>query len=322
MARQLVTVLTTLILSAGIHSAAEGQTAARVGPERRALNGHRFLPSSDLPDAFVNTFMRSAVGAGSAVNLRAPIEDLDGNVVDTLDGDIAFLALDYEYQQAVNRWLAFRASVAGAARLGTDQQSILFQGVTGVLGAALGTTIRLVEAEKVYVSAVGDVAWNKGYFISPLDWVRDVIDNGLDNDSSSLVAGASNLVASGGARLAYSPHRAWGFTALAEFGFTEPFREVVEKTRGLVRLGGTIGYDFGASTPVSIGLLAGFRWENFSAGGDDLADRSWRSFFGISYTGRDDFNVGVEMSFARLSQRDSNQNIDSGQIRVALRYYF
>jgi hypothetical protein len=73
---------------------------------------------------------------------------------------------------------------------------------------------------------------------------------------------------------------------------------------------------------VPIGLLGGFRWENFSAGGDDLADRSWRSFLGISYTGRDDFNVGVEMSFARLSQRDTSQNIDSAQIRVALRYYF
>ncbi len=44
--------------------------------------------------------------------------------------------------------------------------------------------------------------------------------------------------------------------------------------------------------------------------------------FGISYTGRSDFNVGVEMAFARLSQRDSNENIDSGSVRVALRYYF
>ena len=320
--QRVMTVVFVFVLSVSAYTAVAAQTATRVGPERRALNGHRFLPTSDLPDPFVTTFMRSAVGAGTAMNLRAPIEDLDGNVLDTLDGDIAFLALDYEYQQAVNRWLAFRASVAGAARLGTDQQSLLFQGVSGVLGAALGTTVRLVEGEKVYVSAVGDVGWNKGYFITPLDFVRDVIDNGLDGNSSSPVADASSLVASGGARVAYSPHRAWGFTALAEFGFSEPFRKDVSSTRGLVRLGGTIGYDFGASTPVPIGLLGGFRWENFSAGGDDIADRSWRSFLGISYTGRADFNVGVEMSFAHLSQRDSNEGIDSGSVRVALRYYF
>jgi len=322
MARQLVTVLTTLILCASIHSAAVGQTTTRVGPERRVLNGHRFLPASDLPDAFVNTFVRSSVGAGSAVNLRVAVEDLDGNVVDTLDGSIAFLVLDYEYQQAVNRWLALRANVAGGARLGTDLQAMLFQGVTGLVGAGLGTTVRILEREKVYLAAVGDVVWNKGYFVTPLDWVRDVIDNGLGSDSSSLVANASSMVASGGARLAYSPHRAVGFTALAEFGVTEPFREDVGKTRGLARFGGTIGYDFGATTPLPIGLLGGFRWENFSSGADDVADRAWRSFLGISYTGRADFNVGVEMSFARLTQRDSSQNIDSGQVRVALRYYF
>ena len=320
--QRVMTVVFVFVLSVSGYAAVAAQTTTRVGPERRALNGHRFLPSSDLPDPFVNTFMRSAVGAGSAVNLRAPVEDLDGNVVDTLDGSIAFLVLDYEYQQAVNRWLALRANVAGGARLGTDLQAMLFQGVTGVVGAGLGTTVRILEREKVYLAAVGDVVWNNGYFVTPLDWVRDVIDNGLGNDSSSLVANASNLVASGGARLAYSPHRAWGFTALAEFGFSEPFREDVGKTRGLARFGGTIGYDFGASTPLPIGLLGGFRWENFTYGGDDIADRTWRGFFGISYTGRADFNVGVEMSFARLTQRDSSQNIDSGQVRVALRYYF
>jgi hypothetical protein len=317
-----MTVVFVFVLSVNNHTAAAAQTTTRVGPERRALNGHRFLPASDLPDAFVNTFMRSAVGAGSAINLRAPVEDLDGNVVDTLDGSIAFLALDYEYQQAVNRWLAFRANVTGGARLGTDEQALLFQGVTGVVGAAFGTTVRILERKTVYVAAVGDLAWNQGYFVTPLDWVRDVIDNGLGNDSGKLVADASNLIASGGARVAYSPHRALGLTALAEFGFTEPFREDVAKSRGLVRLGGTIGYDFGTTTALPIGLLGGFRWENFSAGGDDIADRSWRGFFGISYTGRSDFNVGVEMSFARLSQRDSSESIDSGQVRVALRYYF
>lgn len=315
-------VVSVFVLSVSAYTAVAAQTTTRVGPERRALNGHRFLPSSDLPDPFVNTFMRSAVGAGTAMNLRAPIEDLDGNVLDTLDGSIAFLTLDYEYQQAVNRWLALRANVTGGARLGTDLQAMLFQGVTGVVGAGLGTTVRILEREKVYLAAVGDVVWNKGYFVTPLDWVRDVIDNGLGNDSSKLVADASNLVASGGARLAYSPHRAWGFTALAEFGFSEPFREDVGKTRGLARFGGTIGYDFGASTPLPIGLLGGFRWENFASGGDDVADRTWRGFLGISYTGRDDFNVGIEIAFARLTQRDSRQNIDSGQVRVALRYYF
>ena len=318
---RVTTAIAILMLSLGIHVAATAQTT-RVGPERRVLNGHRFLPSSDLPDAFVNTFMRSAVGAGSAINLRAPVEDLDGNVVDTLDGSIAFLVLDYEYQQAVNRWLALRANVTGGARLGTDQQALLFQGVTGVVGAGLGTTIRILESNKVYVAAVADLATNKGYFVTPLDWLRDVIDNGLGNDSSSLVADASNSVVSGGARLAYSPHRAVGFTALAEFGVTEPFREDVGKTRGLARFGGTIGYDFGATTPLPIGLLGGFRWENFSSNGDDIADRTWRTFLGVSYTGRDDFNVGVEMSFARLTQRGSSESIDSGQVRVALRYYF
>ncbi len=63
----------------------------------------------------MTSYLRTAAGLGIALGLEVPVENLDGGLIGTLEGDLAFLTLEFEYQQAVARWLALRAGVSGAA---------------------------------------------------------------------------------------------------------------------------------------------------------------------------------------------------------------
>jgi hypothetical protein len=285
------------------------------------LNGHRFLPSNSVPDAFVNTYMRTGVGAGWTIGLEQEIRGLDGEVLGTFDSDIAFLSLGYEFQQAFGRIVALRIGFVGAARLGTNEAAILAQGVTGLYGLGLGATVRVLESEKVFVSATADLNSRQGYFISPLDFVRDVIDNGLDGREDNLVRDGSTSTFSVGGRVAYSPNPWWGLVGVGELGWADPFEER-DGSQGLVTLGGKIGFDVGAGTSVPLGIQTTVRFTNFAEGGSDIAEETITWGGGLWYTGRDDFAVGLEGTYQRLNVREGSDDINSMQLRISLRYFF
>ncbi|HEY5413231.1 MAG TPA: hypothetical protein VIK41_00305, partial [Gemmatimonadaceae bacterium] len=119
----LVTALAVAVLSAttaGAQASTQsGQSAAQSSsPCHRCLNGFRFVPSSVVDEPFTNTSFENATGGGMALNLNVPVRKLDGDTIGTLNGNIGFFLLDFEYQKSVAKWLALRVGVNGIGRLG------------------------------------------------------------------------------------------------------------------------------------------------------------------------------------------------------------
>jgi len=100
----------------------------------RELNGYEFIPSRIVADPFAVTYFGTSTGGGLAFALETPFVDVDGDTLGTLTGDVAFLALGFEYQQRIGQWLGVRFAFTGNGRIGTDEQSMLAQGVTGTFG--------------------------------------------------------------------------------------------------------------------------------------------------------------------------------------------
>ena len=65
----------------------------------RELNGFEFIPSRIVADPFAITYFGTITGGGMAFDLKTPFVDLDGDTIGTLTGDVAFMALGFEYQQ-------------------------------------------------------------------------------------------------------------------------------------------------------------------------------------------------------------------------------
>src|SRR5829696_3328814 len=110
---------------------------------RRCLSGHRFVVSSLVADPFVTTHFRSGLGGGFASGLSAPFRNLDGEVIDSVGGDIGFVTLDLEYQYAAWRWLGLRVGASVLARVGTSAQSLLASGASVLAGTSFGLTGRV-----------------------------------------------------------------------------------------------------------------------------------------------------------------------------------
>ena len=72
----------------------------------RVLNGHAFIPSEVMPSPFPLSHIATATGGGIAYGLKTPFLDLDGKEIGTLEGDVAFMALGFRYQQRFGTWFA------------------------------------------------------------------------------------------------------------------------------------------------------------------------------------------------------------------------
>jgi len=294
------------------------------GPTTRRLGGHTFVPSGFIADPFIGTYLRTTTGAGKALNLQLPLYNLEGEPLDTLSGDLAFFLLGLEYQQRLTKWLALRVGASGAARLGTDYLSMLAEGVSAIYGGEIGATFRLAEGRKYLLSAGADARSNKLYSISPLDFARDIIDNGLTDSSTALLSKGTNWRLVGNLRGAYAFAPWIGAIGIFEIGpATRVFADSTEgKDATQVNLGASVSVDLLPITKVPIGFAASFLHQSMNDKTTDIGGQQNTSGLGVFYTGRPDLSLGLEVTHQRLRQRGIDSSMDITQARLLLRYDF
>jgi len=310
-----------LILIVMLAFAAEA--SAQIKQERKLpqLAGYNLLPAMTVPDPFITTYIRSATGFGVALDITIPVYDRDGNVVDTLDGDLAFLLLGFEYQQALTRWLSLRLGVEGLARVGVNAESVLAQGISAVRAFDLGATIRLWHNRNAILSLVGSVRNSRLIGVDIIGFVQKVIKDDGIADKSDLLRKQSALSYSGGVRFGLGLGKGFGLTLLAEGGSAESI--AVEGGReGTYTFAGTVSFDINAVMPLPVGLLFGYTQSNFPVSGDDIAKsvRTWVAK--VAYTGREEFSVGAEFNFFQAPLVRSPDTLEAASAFLTLRYFF
>ncbi len=284
----------------------------------RVLNGFEFIPSRIVADPFAITYFGTSTGGGLAFDLKTPFIDVNGDTLGTLTGDVAFLSLAFEYQQRFGQWLAVRAFFSGGARIGTDEQSMLAQGVTGTFGWNLGATARIYQSAKVIISGALDFARSDIVGVDPIGFAQSIIDSGGLGEDNSLVASANAISGILGARLGWAPASWIGITAVLEGGRGDVTESESETVLGG---GGTVGIDLKNLNVIPIGLLISFDSDAFSQAGADIATRSNGFGFGVFWTGWDDFIVGFETTMRVLDRRDAEDNFEAFVATFNLRYW-
>ena len=284
----------------------------------RVLNGFRFVPSAAIQSPFVTTYIRTATGGGAGFDLTSLFIDVDGDTLGTLTGDIGFMVLDFEFQQQFFGWLAVRAGFTGSARMGVDAQSILAEGLTGIASLNLGATARIWNNDRLLVSGAVDFGSSELTGLDPVGFAKQVIaDSGLTKDNK-LVKSTSLSTARANGRVAWAPRR-WlgltGYLGVNSLDATSGFSDVL--------LGGgvTAAVDLGQLNLPSIGFLLGYASEGANQG-SDLATRSQGITGGITYTGRDDFSVGLEATRRRFTRQDNDTDFSALIVTFNIRYWF
>lgn len=286
------------------------------------LNGFRFIPSDVVRDPFINTFIKLNVGGGAALDLKSYVKDLQGNVFDTLSGDLSYISAEIEFQYAVNDWLAFSGSYGGNSRLGSSAYTLLTSGISYTTGFTLGTKIRIWQNDKMFLSGSIDYSSTEVNLYSIYDFVKSVYESGgnIATSTDSLLETDNLSKTFINLNYAYAPTDWFGLLSVAGFGVGGVFNG---KEKGNVRLGVAASVDFLNIKFISfpIGILSSLRYNSFSESGEDVNNLITLGFR-IGYTGHKDFDIGIENTYTKLNYKKNDQSIKTILTAFKLRYYF
>jgi len=286
-------------------------------PHGRNLNGHLFIPSSNLEAPFITTDLGNQVGAGTASNVTTVIPDLDGEDL-LLTGNVTFLGLGFRYQQAIASWVAARVSVSGLGRLGTDTESLLSTGISATASFNLGAQARIWRNKHFFLSGSLDYESDGITQVNVLNWVKQVVDSG-DLTDSLLVSSGSTASFVGGFNLAYSPAAWLGLTGLFKFGLGEGFGDL--DAQFVYRSGLLADVDFKEFGFIPIGVSLFAKRARFAQRSADFNESIETFGGGLFYTGEEDFSIGLEYTFSTVPT-DIGPEVDLSQISINMRYYF
>jgi len=284
----------------------------------RVLNGHEFAPSELVPSPFAISYFSTRTGGGVAFDLKTPFVDLEGESVGTLEGDVAFMNLGFMYQQRFSSWFAASFGFGGLARIGVDEQSILAQGVTGAMVYRVGGLARFLQTDKVILSGGLDIANTDLVGMDLIGFAQRVIDEGLDAEDNSVVASGKALSAQASLRVGWAPKSWLGVTGYLEGGNGDTSGADTETLFGG---GGSVGFDLKELGWFPLGFMMIGKTDAFAQGGADLASRTYSYGFSFSYTGWDDFSIGLEMSMNLLERRDADDDFEAFIGTFNLRYW-
>lgn len=288
----------------------------------RTLNGHLFIPSSLIRDPFITTMVRTRTGGGIANKVTRDFENAAiDSLVGTLVGDLAFMALDFEFQYAATDWLALSASASGAARLGTGPQSVLAEGITSMFSFRLRATARILQTEKWLLSGTARFEPSSQYRLDILTFVKRVIDEGEIAEDNSVLIASDGMGAAAGFGGAYAPKPWLGLVFNGELGYADTFSE--EGRSDLAwNLGGMASFDLNPLTGTPLGFLFSLSQDSFVIENSDITEKVTGFGWGIAYTGRDEFSISLESSLLRVPLIESDDTISASIIGFNLRYYF
>jgi hypothetical protein len=286
------------------------------------LNGFRFIPSDVVKDPFINTFIKLNIGSGAALGLESYVRNLQGNVFDTLSGDLSYINGEIEFQYAINNWLAVSGNYNGSGRLGNNAYTILTSGISYTTGYGLAGKIKIWQNEKMFLSGSIEYSSNKVSLYSFYDFVKMVYETGgnLDSAKNSLLQKENLPQTLLNLNYAYAPTNWFGFLGVAGFGVGKSFER---KDRGNIRLGAAASIDFLNVKYIHfpIGILASVRYNKFSETGENI-DNLLTYGFRIGYTGHKDFDIGIENTYQNLNYSKSDQKVKTLLTSFKIRYYF
>ena len=286
------------------------------------LNGFRFIPTDVIRDPFINTYIKLSAGTGVALDLQSYAKNFQGEVFDTLSGDLSYVSGGLEFQYAVNDWLAFNVGGAGSSRIGTNAYTLLTSGISYTTGFSLGGKMRVWRNQKMLLSCSIDYTSQEIALYSIYDFVKDIYESGGDIDSAknSLLEKDKVYVVFANANYAFAPADWCGLTVVFGWGLSKAFQS---KDRGNFRIGATYSIDFENVEFIRfpIGLLLSTRYNSYAESGSSLSD-IFEYGFKIAYTGHKDFDIGIESTYQSVNYNLSDEPVKTILTKFNLRYYF
>ena len=281
------------------------------------LNGHYFLSNMNMPSAFTNSFFGMNLGLASSEGFESVILVIDDQEIRGLRGSLIFADLNFDYRQKIKDWIAFNARVGLTARVGTEVQSFLTQGVNTVSSFRVGWTVKILEKEKYLLS--GNITVNNygTNYIDIRGFVEDII-----NDSTVTSISKSVPILNGGlgVQFAYGISELFGFQAHASAQYGDSFER--GSTDFIYHFGGFFDVNLATKTEVPLGFSLGFTASSLPDIVQVKGKSATNSILKIAYTGSNHYDLGLELLRLSVPIPDVEDKVNSLGAFITTKYYF
>ena len=263
--------------------------AQEVQGQKPELNGHTFVPMSTLNTSFNNTSFTLPIGVGSTSNFNFTPSVPELDTLLGLNGEVLFAVLGFRYNQKVQDWISFYFNLGLTARLGTDFESLLSQGFNTVINFELGSMIKVYQTRKTRLAFSVGVQNYDANFVDISGFVQDVINGKSD---PKIVRQIPALTTSGGLHFAWGINDLFGVRAQGIYAYGETFTR--GRTDGFysVEAGVDVNFYQRYKVPLGVAFTYSITTEPEIVYVDNESARMY--FFKIAYTGRKDFDIGIE----------------------------
>lgn len=283
-----------------------------------SLNGHSFPSMINIQNSFITTSLRADIGLGETSKLRVPGLKIGDYEVLAFEGQILFINADISYKQRFNDWLALFFTMKVAGRLGTDMSTILADGVNTIGGGEIGWLIRIMHSDKLNLSTRVYIQNLGGNFINVSEYFEDLI-NDVPNPQVYRKIPAMSVGAS--VQGAYAISRVFGLQFHVQYAFGESFNRD-EPAQSYASIGLLGDVDFNPVHKVPIGLGLGY---TLSSAPDVLMlEGGYANILmgKLAYTGAEDFELGLQYTFYKLSLDNAENNPSLSTLILGLNFYF
>lgn len=281
------------------------------------LNNHYFVPHSNTQSPFIKSSFGMNLGIAQSKDFENVILEIGDTTLIGYKGSLIFADLNFDYQQKIKDWISLYMNVAVTARIGTELQSLLSQGVNTVSAFKIGWLFKILENEKNYLSGSIQINSYAANFISISGFVDDIMN---DNPNASISKSVPILDANVSLRYAHGFNEKFGVVAFGEIGYGESY------TRGesnmIYSLGGLFDMNLATTTKVPLGFALFYNLvsrpelvqvdSNFATNGG----------LKISYSGAPHFNFGAEISRLRVPIPNVTDKVVATSAFITCIYYF
>ena len=278
-----------------------------------SLDQHIFVPTTFIPDAFINTQLTLSVGSSNSIKTDVPLFTDSGQQIGTVHGDLLFLTGGVDFHYAARDWVGFFLHFSALARSGNNTASIFASGLSAGSASGLGWEFRLHRTERSQLS--GSVSVDRT-FITLIN-----VSAFVDDPALGLARSYTPLLTTIDARYAYAFNDLVGLSAWVAGGVGENPAKGYDNV-GFYKVGAVASIDLSRRHRAPIGFDLGARASSYPMTFDNVNGNTWAGLFSIAYVGRPDFSLTLDTSYERVPLGYHDVDIGYLGFTIGLKYFF
>ena len=258
------------------------------------LNGHYFIPNTSFPSPFMTSFFETGIGGGTSLN-SIPVYINDGTkLLGTLEGQNTYVTADVNVQIRAKEWMAVWFRYQANARIGSSTPTVFAHGVTSITGFEFGWMLRLWHGNKSQLTGAISINNRTVNAINLVNFIRDMVDN-PDSIQTTLTKKKNPLDGGVGIRYAYAFNESIGIQGYINASNGE---SLVTDNRNVWRFDtGILGsLNLRRRYDIPIGFNLGYTVNKYTVFEDQDGERVKSFIFKVAYTGREEYNLGLEFT--------------------------